>query len=182
MNRLALLGVVACLWVCVLTGTGRAGSITYDFYRGGTLLAEFTTPDFVVLDRFFPHVPLAVAPAGLDSPGLVVGGFFSTIGSMPTIIYGADQPASELDGVLAGGQFPTAAGTYALDTSFDPIVGTTVSRILDRNEQQIATPDTLVVSTSGVTATPEPASVTLLAFGLASMAGCGWRRRKPATA
>jgi hypothetical protein len=56
MNRLAFLGVVACLWVCVLTGTGRAGSITYDLYQGGsngTLLAEFTTPDFVVLDMLF---------------------------------------------------------------------------------------------------------------------------------
>jgi hypothetical protein len=51
------------------------------------------------------------------------------------------------------------------------------STVINDDGMVTATPDTLVVI-APTTATPEPASLTLLGLGVAGVAGYAWRRRR----
>jgi hypothetical protein len=169
MKRFGLLAVVACLCGCALGGTARADSITYDIYQGGaggTLLAEYVVQSFIgdgtTINPFTP----TVLPAGIGSPGELDA--FLSLGET-AILYADPAQSAAVNTFLTSAQFPTSPGTFALDTSLSRVIiaGLTV-----------ATPDTLVITSSSTTTTPEPASVTLLGVGAVGLLGYGWRKRR----
>jgi MYXO-CTERM domain-containing protein len=78
--------------------------------------------------------------------------------------------AGEIDAVLPSAEFPTGAGTFALNTN--------LSQVINTQDLPVATPDTLVVSVSITSAVPEPASLTLAGVVAAGLVGYAWRRRR----
>ena len=181
MKRLAVLAAVACLCGGALPGTGRAGFLgqsvdvslqapigsvvtdlgTQTIAAGGTLFSDSAGDQITVGDTsiqisyplaFLPHpfAGFAISEVGA-SPDTIAGVSLGT-----TNITGFDSSRLTFDGTdvfvnLQG--IDTAGGTNTLtvDVSFAP-----------------------------TTATPEPASLTLLGLGVAGMAGYGWRRRASA--
>jgi hypothetical protein len=120
MKRFALLAVVACLWGCAQSSTGRADHITYDIYSGGvhgTKEAEYQVSSFIdrntILDPFTPKFLIS----GLSSPGHLAGGFevFAGGSALAQIGY-LDMNGSVLFARFPATQFPTSPGTYTLDS------------------------------------------------------------------
>jgi hypothetical protein len=178
MKRLAFLAVVACLWGWGLTGTGRAG-IIYDIYTGGTagtLLAEYQVQDFINSGTDLKNFSPTVLTSEVGSPGELVGTEVSPkLGGEFALIQFSGESGmfivGEIEAFLPSNQFPTSPGTFALDS---------MSQIIDKGGfTSSVIPDTLVISST--TATPEPASLTLLGLGAAVLAGYGWRRKRATT-
>jgi hypothetical protein len=180
MKRLAVLAVVACLCGCALAGTGRADSITYDIYSGSTLEAEFVVQSFIDgSTNINPFTP-KIIPGGIGSPGSLRGGTLTGPPSEAFFEYndGHMGPAGTLFVTFTVSQFPTSPGTY---TNLDPINTT----LRDDMAIPYPTPDKVVITESSSTATPEPASLTLLGIGAVGLLGYGCRlrrRRLPAAA
>jgi hypothetical protein len=171
--RLLLTAVVA-LFVALKAGPAQAGTITYMVFQGGTsgtLLAEYQVQNFVTLGTNLEPFTPTFLTAGLTSPGLLSGEKFTTTEPFADIIYfNSVQFPGELDAVLPSDEFPTAPGTFTLDTSLSVLI----------NDQNMltATPDTLVISVSTTSAVPEPVSLTLVGVVAVGLVGYGWPRRR----
>jgi hypothetical protein len=168
MRRFAFLAVVACVWGGVLSGTGRADTVTYDLYSGGTsgtLEAEFVVQNYLVNGSSLnPFTPSVLNP-GVTSPGELDA--FTAPPHEAEIIYFSNVDTSFVRAFLTTADLPSSPGTYALDTS-DSIV-----------TKGVAFPTLAVLDTLVVTApTPEPASLTLFGIGAVGLIGYGWRKRR----
>jgi hypothetical protein len=196
MKRFAVLAAAACLSACALTGTGRAGSITYTetFTASGTLgtLGSFTNAQVTITGT---GDTANVIPSGVD--------FFNSVTATVTVkglgtatvtdtIYALDEPG--FTPAMAGFSDPTTFSfietknsfftNYALTTPIQP----PVSGPLDQHTHNGINTDeglltfTSLGSTSTFGAVPEPASLTMLGVGAAGLLGYGWRRRRRAAA
>jgi PEP-CTERM motif len=86
------------------------------------------------------------------------------------VIYQGSNPFLDIDGLLFVGHgleiniWGNAPGNYSFFTS--------------NTTQQYPIQVTVANSPASLTAVPEPATLTMLGFGIAGLAGYGWRRRK----
>jgi hypothetical protein len=169
-----LLAVVACLWGCAQSSTGRADHITYDIYSGGvsgTKEAEYQVSSFLVAGtRLDPFTPTFLI-SGLSSPGQLIGGFSDFGGVMLATIEYDDMSVGSLLARFSSSQFPTSPGTYTLAST---------SAGSDDMGMLLPTPDTVVISESGPTTTPEPSTLALMGGVGLGLLGYLWQKRQRA--
>jgi hypothetical protein len=177
-----LWALAATALVALLAGTSRAGPIatgpnddTVTFSdltegvptvtaTGGTIAVVFSAPDFL-------HITFTSSDL-----------FFSGQGNFDMLEQGT--------GALSDRLLFTGNGTNVLDLQFDsesqygplPVVNPATPITEDGTSQQLANVSGLffVYAASDVNEIPEPASLTVLGIGVASLAGYGWQRRRRA--
>jgi hypothetical protein len=199
MKHFGRLAVAAWLCGCSLTGTARAESITYteQFTASGSLngtsfsnaqvtftftgdTANVTSLGGGLLVNETGTTTVNVAGVGMDTLKSPAGAFVSQSLSDAGFLGGSAIIAATNNSVFAtyglttsitasgspvgspGLGFPTSLGTLTL-TGF----GDT---------------STFTATSGDPTATPEPASLTLLSIGVVGLLGYGWRQRKRARA
>jgi hypothetical protein len=185
MKRFAFLAVVACLCSCALTGTGRAGSITYTFehYAGR---ADILSGSF--------SVPTSVLAAGKVTASDITSWSFTTpdghtFDSTTSSLF-IPPPTIDIDKTTGGFTtfgdlaFFLTANSYTLDITADTHWNKPNGEVwiekdfrlhrrgMGNGHWQITIPST----------TPEPSSLTLVGIGAVGLLGYGWRRRKQAVA
>jgi hypothetical protein len=188
MKRLAFLAAVACLCAGALPGTGRAGFIVDFTYSGAggfhtttgsgsfSFANGLTTVGLSDLTAFsFTQTEVLGGKSGTFDYGLSdLTSFSATLGPGPTVT--ALSLASDFVAQSSG-------GLLLIDESLSFTgLGTNEALILgNKPGVGIITASTGTVTiTSPTTATPEPASLTLLGMGAAGLLGYGWRRRQRA--
>jgi hypothetical protein len=201
MNRLAFLAAAACLCSGVLTGTSRADIITFDSlnivpFTGSETEGAFTYK--VISGSQWgisnlagnPASCLSTGPNAPPSPGDEID-FFLTGGGLFTfdsIDFRGFQNGSQSDtvnliGEVGGVQtqelanFSSTSNTWQTKLpGFSAPIDTLRIIIASAGETDLELDN--LVFTPTTTAVPEPASLTLLGLGVASLAGYAWRRRR----
>jgi hypothetical protein len=200
MKRFAFLAVVACLWSCVLTGPGRAGSIIYKdqftatgFLANGGQLTPFTNAHITFTGtgdtanvtnpssgQFNNSVSATVTISGIGPGGSDLTATVTSPSLAAVVIQTGATSAGGFDtdpshsGVIITSN--SLFATYDLKSSFGPVSGfTTVSGVTTNlGVLEFSLPFDL---NGTFTAVPEPASLTLLGIGAVGLIGYGWRRR-----
>jgi hypothetical protein len=195
MKRLAFLAAVACLCSGFLTGTGRAGLITYTETAtgsgslGGTAFtdamvtvtgtgdtANVTTDGFGNVENVIT-VTVTVAGVGtgtFTNSTRVFDNQFNAAAFEDTAI-GADilgtfsvPPFDTYDLKTAIGPITNTADNFGFGFTFPTTDGNFILNSVVNNTSTF----------EATTGTPEPASLTLVGLGVAGIAGYGWRRRR----
>jgi hypothetical protein len=195
MKRFAVLAAVAWLCGCALPATGRAGMIVYTETVDATgslgSLGSFTdklvtitltgntanvtnpaSGEFVNFDTCTVNVAGLGTATFTDSifvgsnQNFTEAGFFDNSQSQDTIL-------STIDATLATYDLKTSIGPISNTASFNPTVTFPTT---DGNFQITALFGNSTFTAT--TTTPEPASLTLLGLGVASLAGYACRRRR----
>jgi hypothetical protein len=201
MKRLAFLAVAACLWSCVLTDKGRAGSITYT--EQGVATGSLGTTPFtnalvtisvtgdtanVFESQMFPTEFTNITGTAKLTIGGIPGTAMLTSGNVSVFV---TQEGSPSVAGFGDGDFTilinsnSSFATYGLKTSIGPLSGDAFSGSgvaggfeTDHGKFMIAS----LAGTATFTATaavPEPASLTLAGIVAAGLVGYGWRGRRP---
>jgi hypothetical protein len=205
MRRFAFLAAVACLCSGVLTGTGRAGFIITFSQDGANVDANGTgTLNTTALSLITGTSAVFDNPEVLGNPAFVdIGGAFLD----PAHAYtGFTGPAAIGGGTTIEQANTTSGDPVALNNGFNGLHAIFVpsgyisgSQLMDSmtfdnttisglgltpgtytytwGSAANGTADFLTIQISPA-ATPEPASLTLLGLGVASLAGYAWRRRR----
>jgi hypothetical protein len=195
MRRFAFLAVVACVCGCILSGTGRADTITESFTINigppPATLSNFQ-------DNFFSESVPQFNPANGTltsvSVSLTGSGTWTSTSAFPDmLVFGAVQKnditipqdfgtpgtttislsGSSTDSGILGSVTGTGLVTAGLD--LNPLCDST-------NTFETVSPGLSGTLTYTFTPTPEPASVTLFGIGAVGALGYAWRKRRRAAA
>jgi hypothetical protein len=192
MKRLRVVAAVVGLWGAALTGTGRAGPITYtdQFVASGQLgntafgnalvTLTFTGDTSTIFTNgilFTNATPTATVNVqgvgtatftqamGVEDNQLLQGFEFFRISSVTELLLLAGPPFNTFD--LQSSVEPVSPFSSIQSNQFGTTAGTF----------ELATAND-ISSTFTATAAPEPASLTLLGIGVAGLLGYGWRRKR----
>jgi hypothetical protein len=197
MKRLAFPAIVACLAVCALTGSGRAGlisgTITGEVTSAGSNVPGITIGSLVTGSYTFDDA--ATVNEGNDTINPFTA-FSLSIGTNPHVFSLPDllMEFFEVPGRSVPGSIP---GTDSLFFLFDPGVlesyvdGPLNPFDFEGIESSLPLPQEFDVNgadpshsfvfdftaTPVPTAAPEPASLTLVGVGTVAVVGYGWRKR-----
>jgi hypothetical protein len=174
MKRLAFLAAVACLWDCALPGSGRAGMI--DFSYNGSGIANVSGAG----SFSFAGNLMTVALADLTS--FTFSDTTTESGLTTTYSYGLAN-LTAFSATLSTGGLLTGLSLDTNDVAgSNPVFQSERFEVtsLDTDGAETVKNDGAVISTGTVTQTTaaEPATLTLLGLGVASLAGFTWRRRR----
>jgi hypothetical protein len=199
MKRVKLaLAVLALLLFCRVCPSANAGTITYDVNISGfsdpqlsvvgtitydTSVQTVTTSSLQIYDPTLinPNLPTTTIPSPNVSPfsnGYELNPSAWQWISTPSALYFAPVPANGFGYVQWYN--PTFGTDFTLEANppgGDGIVQVEVAN-LPTGDFSYLVPSEFLVGTAQPSAVPEPASLSLLGIGLATMAGYGWRTRR----
>lgn len=128
----------------------------------------FTTPSPVTISGYHLY---------LVSSNEIMGARNAELTSFQLLAGG--NPVSTVPIIPLGGTYLAAYGSEFIevtDTFANPVTASSFELIATGNDGQFTGPR--IVELDAITATPEPASLSLFAIGMAGVAGCVWRKRK----
>jgi hypothetical protein len=176
MKRLAFLAAVACLCSGVLPGTGRADFI-YTFatttaasFGGGSVSVTIDVSNAQVAMGSFDGMTissLSFKLTGTSSP------FFDFTDNMVSDLVGSVSVDSQTGAFT--GLTPEISAASGLENVF---IGSFPKPTGIQFQVTAETDEDSGTGEWTVSQTPEPASLTLLGLGVASIAGYAWRRRR----
>jgi hypothetical protein len=184
MKRFAVLAGVACLCSGVLTGTGRAGFIDFTYSGsevGGTLTSSVGSGSFTFADS-----PTTLTLADLTSFTFTQTATSQVDPSHPSTYNYALSDLTSFSATLTPGGLLTG-----LTLTTDAVGGSNLGFASESFQvtslatggagtfrADVSSGIQLTAGTVTQTVTPEPASLTLLGLGVASLASYAWRRRR----
>jgi hypothetical protein len=197
MNRCAMFGIVACLSVGALTGTGRAGSLTYTEVTdaSGSLGSQTFTNQQITFTYYGntagitnPEPGLFVNQGGtatVNIAGIGTATFTQPVGVfvnqfIPAAGFGDSQAGFDILDISS-----SAFASYDLSTAYGPIPGdefgnsssVSVSTTLGALVITSAAPFGVFNAVTTTAAIPEPGSLTLLGVVAAGLVARASRRR-----
>jgi hypothetical protein len=200
MKRLALLAAVACLWGCSLPGTGRAGYIVTLLQQGSNVVATgsgtidvkalaFSSSGTAVPDILAIHGEITTGSTGINHVDVYSGftgpsNFGSGIHHSPSTGSGDFVGISDFSGILVVPQGYVSGDPLSDTMTFGnqtlSSLGVTPGTYVWTWGGTGPDADSFTLQIGPATATPEPASLTLLGLGVVGLAGYGWRRKRTA--